>query len=168
MKNKKLFAICIALLIAGSATIGVVAQTDLNTRKAVYFTGAKTDAIDLKNDVYVASGATLNLSAELRTSCDNNVCEFNVGLIAMKSGSGAVSTEVEVQTGSGTFSKQVAFGASETSKQVILPIKLKLGKNQIKVSIDGKNTITEGDESNNSFSATVMVNWKRANPGSKN
>ena len=168
MKNKKLFAIWIALLIGGASTITVVAQTDLNTRKAVYFTGAKTDAIDLKNDVYVASGAKLNLSAELRTSCDNNVCEFNVGVIAIKSGSGPVSTEIEVRTGEGTFSKQVAFGASETAKHVVLPVKLKLGKNQVSVSIDPKKISTEPDEGNNSFSATVMVNWKRANPGYKN
>jgi hypothetical protein len=74
------------LLFLCVATTESYAQTDLNTRKALYFTGTKTDSIDLKSDVYVANGATVSLSAELRTSCDHSVCEFNVAVIATRTG----------------------------------------------------------------------------------
>jgi subtilase family serine protease len=36
------------------------------------------------------------------------------------------------------------------------------------VTIDPNNKTGETDEANNSFSGTVMVSWKRANPGNKN
>ena len=164
--TKKLSGLLTITAIAIFAATAVNAQTDVNTRKALYFTATKTSSIDLKNDIYVAAGATLNLSAELRTSCDHSVCVFNVGVIAVRSGTGAMSTTIHIQANGETFTKAVSFATSETSKQVVLPIKLKLGKNLVTVSIDPDNSIPESDE-NNSFSATVMVNWRRANPGDK-
>ena len=163
-------SIFLIVLVVASGVITASAQTDLNTRKAMYFTGAKTNAIDLAKDVYVAGGSTLSLSAELRTTCDNNVCEFNVGVIAFRGGGGALTTNVSVQVEKSgeTFTKTVSFGPSEITKQVIFPIKLKLGKNQVTVTIDPTNKTVESDENNNSFSGTVMVSWKRANPGAKN
>ena len=170
MKNKTIVKLSACLLLIILASISSLAQTDLNTRKALYFTGAKTDAIDLKNDVYVANGATLNLSAELRVSCEQNECVFNVGVIAIRSGAGALSTDVVVQVAKSgeKFTKTIDFAANEKAKQVIFPIKLTLGKNQLVVTIDPNKTTTEIDETNNVFSGTVMVNWKRLNPGNKN
>src|SRR5688572_9628680 len=138
MKINQFFAISIGLLVLVCGASSLQAQTDLNTRKALYFTGLKTDAIDLKNHVYVAGGATLNLSAELRVSCEHNECVFNVGVIAMKSGTGALSTDVVVQVAKSgeKFTKSVSFAANETSKHVILPVKLMLGKNQVTVTIE--------------------------------
>ena len=161
------------LLLISVMAFGVIAghaQTDLNTRKALYFTGAKTDSIDLKKDVYVGNGATLQLSAELRVTCDNNECVFNVGVIATRTGTGALSTDVVMQVAKSgeKFTKTVDFAADEKSKQVIFPVKLLLGKNQFTVTIDANQQTAETDETNNSFSGTVMVSWKRANPGNKN
>lgn len=171
MQIKKHFGMGASLLVMVLAgAVFVQAQTDLNTRKALYFTGAKTDAIDLKNDVYVANGATLSLSAELRVSCEQNECVFNVGIIATRTGTGVLSTDVEIQVAKSgeKFTQAVEFAANEKSKHVILPVKLNLGKNQLSVRIDPNKTIAETDETNNSFSGTVMVSWKRANPGNKN
>ncbi|HKP68394.1 MAG TPA: hypothetical protein VJV05_03855 [Pyrinomonadaceae bacterium] len=162
----KVFRFLVVVATATFAVVATNAQTNLNTRKALYFTATKTTSIDLKNDVYVAAGATLHLSAELRTTCDNNICEFNTGVIATRSGTGPVSTSIRVQANGETFTKAITFAATETSKEVILPIKLKLGKNQIVVAIDPDNSTQETDE-NNSFSGTVMVSWKRSNPGNK-
>lgn len=149
---------------------GANAQTDLSSRQAVYFTGARTDSIDLKNDVYVAGGATLQLSAELRVTCDNNECVFNVGVIATRTGTGALSTDVVLQVAKSgeKFTKTIDFAANEKSKQIIFPVKLMLGKNQFTVTIDPDKQTAETDETNNSFSGTVMVSWKRPNPGNKN
>jgi hypothetical protein len=166
--NKLLVLSACFLLLVFAGFAPVQAQTDLNTRKALYFTHTKTDSIDLKNDVYVAGGATVALSAELRTTCDHNVCEFNVGIIATRTGTGALSSEIVVQVGGQSYARPIEFASSEKSKQLILPMKLKLGKNQITVTIDPNKKTAESDESNNSFSATVMVSWKRANPGEKN
>ncbi len=97
-------------------------------------------------------------------------CEFNVGVIATRTGTGALSTDVQVQLekNGATFTKTVNFGPTEMTKQVIFPVNLKLGKNQLTVTIDPSNKTAETDEANNSFSGTVMVSWKRANPGDKN
>ena len=171
MQMRKHFAMAAGLLVMVFAGAVIAqAQTDLNTRKALYFTGTKTDAIDLKNDVYVGNGATLSLSAELRVSCEQNECVFNVGIIATRTGTGPLSTDVEVQLAKSgeKFAKTFEFAANEKSKYVILPVKLALGKNQLSVTIDPNKTTAETDETNNSFSGTVMVSWKRANPGNKN
>src|SRR5688572_13219065 len=121
--NRSVLAVSTCLVLIAFAAIQSQAQTDLNTRKAMYFTGTKTDAIDLKGDVYVAGGATLSLSAELRTSCDNNICEFNAGIIATRTGTGPLTTEVLVQVEKGSgFTKTFTFAAGEMSKEVILPI----------------------------------------------
>jgi subtilase family serine protease len=136
----------------------------------LYFTGTKADSIDLKNDVYVAGGGKLNLSAELRVSCEQNECIFNVGVIATRTGTAAVSTDVTIQVAKSgeKFTKTVNFAVNEKFKEVIMPIKLTLGKNQLVVTIDGNKTTTESDETNNSFAGTVMVNWKQDNPANKN
>ena len=168
MKIQKLSMMLIGVLLLAGAVVSASAQTDLNTRKAVYFTGAKTNAIDLSKDVYASGGSTIHISAELRTSCNNNVCEFNVGVIATKTGSGAAATSVSLAAHGETFTKSFTFGASETSKQIIFPVKLKLGKNNIAVKIDPANQITETNENNNGFSTTVMVSWKQDNPDNKN
>lgn len=170
MNTKTILKLSACILLLLLTSISSQAQTDLNTRKGLYFTGVKTDAIDLKNDVYVAGGATLNLSAELRVSCEKNECIFNVGVIATRTGTGALSTDVVVQVAKSgeKFTKSVDFAANEKSKQVIFPVKLVLGKNQLTVTIDASKTTAESDETNNSFSGTVMVNWKRLSPGNKN
>jgi hypothetical protein len=167
MKSNGILIVSASLLLMFCAATASHAQTDLNTRKALYFTGLKTDAIDLKNDVYVASGATLHLSAELRVSCEQNECIFNVGVIATRSGTGFLSTDVTVQVAKSgeKFTKTVEFAANEKFKEVILPVKLMLGKNQLLVAIDANKTTTETDEANNSFSGTVMVSWKQLKSG---
>ncbi len=167
-KNQKLLILLVGIFVCAAASVSVSAQIDLNTRKAIYFTGAKTTSIDLSKDIYVASGSTLHLSAELRTRCDKDVCEFNVGVIAIKAGTGSISTTISVDAHGETFTKSFIIGASETSKQVVFPVKLRLGKNDISVRIDPANQTPESNENNNSFSATVIVSWKRANPGNKN
>ena len=169
MKSTRVFVLSGSILLLLFAATALHAQTDLNTRKALYFTGSKADSIDLKNDIYVANGATLNLSAELRVSCEQNECVFNVGIIATRTGTGVLSTEVVIQVAKSgeKFTKTFEFAANEKSKHVVLPVKLNLGKNQLSVTIDPNKTTAETDEANNSFSGTVMISWKRLNPGNK-
>src|SRR5215211_1961764 len=132
MNTNRIFSVVVCLLFLGYAVIPSQAQTDLNTRKAVYFTGVKTDSIDLKKDVYVASSATLNITTALAKSCVNKVCEMNVGIIAMRTGTEPLSTDVVINVDkAGTFTKAVEFAANEKSKQVVFPIKLAIGRNQL-------------------------------------
>ena len=157
MRTNRLITMSICILFLGYAAISSPAQIDLNTRKAVYFTGAKTDSIDLKNDVYVASVGPVKISNQL-ANCDKNSCKYNVGIIAIRTGTGPLSTDVVINVDKlGSFTKSVAFAANEKIKQVVLPIKLAIGKNQLTLVIDPNRKTTETDESNNRFSGTVIV-----------
>lgn len=158
MYTNRIFAVAVCLLFLGAAAIPSQAQTDLNTRKAVYFTGAKTGAIDLKNDVYVAGGTALNVTTKLASGCDKGLCTFNVGIIAIRTGTGALSTDVVINVDKGgSFTQAVEFAANEKTKQVVFPIKLRIGKNQLTLVIDPNRRTAETDESNNRFAGTVTV-----------
>jgi hypothetical protein len=164
---RKMNFIGLALAIFGS-TIATQAQTDLSMREALYFTGAKTNAIDLKNDKYAAKGSTLNLSAELAKNCDKNICEFNVGFIGFRSGNTASELSsyglISVD-GGGAAGDTVLFAAAETTKHVIVPLKLKLGQNKLTFTIDPYKKIGETNEGNNTFTVNVLVNWRRGDAG---
>jgi len=158
MNINRIIAAIACLLFLGYAAIPSQAQIDLNTRKAVYFTGAKTDSIDLKNDVYVAGSATLSLSNALASGCEQQICKFNVGIIATRTGTGVLLTDVVINVDkTGSFTKSVEFAADEKSKHVVFPIKLATGKNQLTLMIDPNHRTAETDESNNRFAGTVSV-----------
>lgn len=142
------------------STPGVLqAMTDLSMREALYYTGSKTDKIDLKNDKLVINGGTMELKTSDATNCDGNSCEFNIGFIAFRSGS--VNNELstygllQVENG-GLVGNTVFFSANEKSKEGILPLKLKMGMNKVTFTIDPYNKTAESNESNNSF----IVNFK--------
>ena len=160
MYTKRILAVVSCFLFLGFMAISSQAQTDLNTRKAVYFTGSKTDSIDLKNDVYVAGGTPLGITTATAKNCVSKVCQYNIGIIATRTGTGALTTEVVINVaGGGSFTKAVEFGANEKFKQVTFPIKLAIGKNQLMLVIDPNNRTPETDEFNNRFAGTVVVSW---------
>lgn len=144
-------------------------QTDLTSRQALYFTGTKTSSIDLKTDVYAAKDATLNVSAAIAKSCDNNTCEFNVGFIGFRSGN--VTTELSSYglisvAGTGLFGNTIHFAASDATRSVVVPVKLKPGMNKLTFTIDPYKKIAETNERNNTFSVSVLVTPGRGNAGS--
>ena len=166
MNTRKLFTLFAGmLLVTFASTVSAIAQTDLTSRHALYFTGTKTSSIDLKTDVYAAKDATFNLSADLAKNCDNNTCEFNVGFIGFRSGNtagelssyGLISVE-----GSGLAGNTVYFAASEKTKQVVVPVKLKRGMNKLTFTIDPYKKTRETNENNNTFSVNVVVGGKPA------
>ena len=161
----KLIAFAIAIF---GTSLSIQAQTDLSMREALYFTGANGSTIDLKNDKYVAKGATFNLSAETAKSCDKNTCEFNIGFIGFRSGdiaSTLSSYGLISVAGAGLVGNTIYFASSETTKQGVLPVKLKHGVNRVTFTIDPYKKTRETNESNNTFSATVIVTGRRANTG---
>ena len=165
MKNLSLITFALTILVT---SVSIDAQTDLSMREALYFTGSNASTIDLKNDKYVAKGATLNVSAELAKSCDKNTCEFNVGFIGFRSGnlSAALSSYGLISVeGSGLVGNTVFFAASEATKQAVLPVKLKTGMNRITFTIDPYKKTPETNERNNTFSVNVIVNARRTNQG---
>jgi CARDB len=162
MKISLLSTVFVLLIISSAVSAQAV---DLSLRKAVYFTGDKTDKIDLKNDKYATSGREFQLSAELAKACDDQGCEFNLGVIGVRSGA---STEplsgygmFTVENG-GLVGNTIVFEAKQTSKQLVLPVKLKLGKTRLTVSIDPYKKVDETDEENNTFSVDVVVTPKTA------
>ena len=158
MKITTLITFAFAIL---GTSFSINAQTDLSMREALYFTGSNGLSINLSKDVYVAKGATLNLSADVAKSCDKNTCEFNVGFIGFRSGN--TSSELSgyglvMVEGLGLAGNTVYFAPAETTKQVVVPTKLKVGHNKLTFTIDPYKKIRETNENNNTFSVTVVVN----------
>ncbi|CAN5611002.1 hypothetical protein BH20ACI4_BH20ACI4_05970 [soil metagenome] len=133
---------------------------DLSMRDALYFTGAKTDKIDLKNDKYAVKDGTMELKKSQATSCDGDTCEFNIGFIAFRSGNtnGELSTYAlfQVEKG-GLVGNTVYFADGEKTKQAVHSVKLKMGMNKVTFTIDPYKKTAETDENNNSFSVNFKV-----------
>ena len=135
-------------------------SVDLSMRVALYFTGAKTNKIDLKNDKYVARDGTMELNKSQATNCDGNTCQFNIGFIASRTGNtnGALSTYglLQVENG-GLVGNTIYFADKETIKQGVLPLKLKVGMNKVTFTIDPYKKTAESSEDNNSFSVNFHI-----------
>ena len=161
MKNKFYMAISVLAIFLTSALL-TSAQTnlDLSMRIALYYTGAKTDKIDLKNDKYVASNGTMELQKSQATSCEGNICVFNIGFIAFRSGNtkGELSTYalMQVEKG-GMVGNTVYFADGENDKQGIYPLKLKMGMNKVTFTIDPYKKTQESNENNNTFSVNFRL-----------
>lgn len=157
MKTRLSMMIGVAALLLLSASFAYGQETDLSMRRALYFTGAKTDHIDLKNDKYVGENKVMKLKKGEATSCEGNECTFNIGFIAFRQpGKGELSTYALLQT-TGLVGNTVYFKDKETTRQGVLPLKLAMGRNQVTFQIDPYNKTPETDKTNNSFSVWIVV-----------
>jgi hypothetical protein len=163
MKNHliKAAVTCACLLLIVQFARAQGATTDLSMRRALYFTGAKTNKIDLKNDRYVAENGTMTLKQTDATKCEDGGCYFNLGFIAFrKPAAGALSTYSLIEGVGGVIGNTVSFADAERTKQGIFPVKLAIGSNKLTFQIDPYKKTTESDESNNRFSVTIVVEGK--------
>jgi hypothetical protein len=161
MKNKFYATVtALTVLFIGALSFHAQTSTDLSMRTALYFTGAKTDKIDLKNDKYVAAGGTMELQKGQATGCNGNTCEFNVGFIAFRNGATTAELStyglLQIEKG-GLAGNTVYFAAAEKIKQGVFPLKLKIGMNKVTFTIDPYKKTAESDENNNSFSVNIRV-----------
>ncbi len=148
------------MVLSAVSNYGQQPLPDLTIRTALYFTGAKTDKIDLAKDKYVAQDGTMELKKSQATSCDESGCTFKIGFIAVRSENarGELSTyglfEVEDV---GLIGNTVNFGQGELIKQGVHPVKLKMGMNKVTFSIDPYKKTAETNENNNSVSVNLKV-----------
>ncbi len=160
MKNKFYVLVSVSALVFISA-VSSYAQIDLSMRNALYFTGAKTDKIDLKNDKYVSKGGTMELKKSQATNCEGNTCDFNIGFIGFRSGNvnGELSSYglLQVENAEFIIGNTVYFASGEKTKQAVLPLKLKMGMNKVTFTIDPYKKTAETDENNNSFTVNFKV-----------
>lgn len=149
-------------LMPAAHAFGQSAATDLSMRRALYFTGSKTDKIDLKNDKYVAENGTITVSPLIATKCEDGGCYFNLGFIGFRSpAAGAQSAGVVLEGTAGWGSgKTLSFASNEATKQSVLSVKLATGSQKLTFKIDPYKKIAESNENNNSFSVTVIVEGK--------
>jgi hypothetical protein len=156
--NRMFFAtISLLLLTAASA---VFSQTDLSMREALYFTGSKTTHIDVKNDRYVVRGGTMQLKTTNGSNCAGGFCEFNIGFIAFRAGTGegVLSSYGLLQVDSGGLvGNTIYFGPDEKVKEGILPLKLKSGMNKVTFTIDPYKKTAETNERNNTITVSFIV-----------
>src|SRR5215218_10698581 len=121
-RSNRILIAALNFMLLLAAAPAVFSQTDLSMREALYFTGSKTSEIDLKNDPYAFKGGTMKLKATDGANCAGGFCEFNIGFIASRSGSGnnALSSYglLRVDSG-GLVGNTVYFAPNQTVKQGI-------------------------------------------------
>ncbi|HEX8354758.1 MAG TPA: hypothetical protein VF611_17760 [Pyrinomonadaceae bacterium] len=164
--NRTMVALCaLALtLVPTRPAAGQGPATDLTMRRALYFTGAKTDKIDTRaaakgGDLYVVENGRMTLKRSQATKCEAGGCYFNFGFIAFRNpAAGALSTYglIEVE-GGGLSGNTVHFADKAGTRQGVFPVKLADGVNKLTFRIDPYAKTQESDESNNGFSVTVVV-----------
>lgn len=164
MKHKSFVLVSLfALVFIGAVSIQAqtTAKPDLSMRTALYFTGDKTNKIDLATDKYVVSDATMELNTNQAVSCDGTYCEFNIGFIAFgerAATSGSLSTYALFTVDNGSMvGNTVYFAAQEQTKQGVHKVKLKMGMNRVTFTIDPYEKVAESNEDNNSFSVNFKV-----------
>jgi hypothetical protein len=158
--NKQFYVLVAVFAFMFLNPVSAWGQTDLSMRVGLYFTGAKTDKIDRKNDKSVAKDGTMELRESQASNCDGKTCEFNIGFIAVRTGnsSGAFVTDVILRLEeAGMVGKKISFADKETSKEGILPLKLKVGTNKVTLTIDPYKKTAESNEDNNTFSVNLRV-----------
>lgn len=164
MKNKliKAAVTCACLLVTVEFAHAQVAKTDLSMRRALYFTGAKFEKIDLKNDRYVTENGTITLKQSNATKCEDGGCYFNIGFIAFRRPAGGpLISYALIQKNIGFDGIELEFHDKVGTLQRILPVKLPIGsQNKLTFQIDPYKKTLEADENNNSFSVTVIVEGK--------
>jgi hypothetical protein len=157
-KLSKTFSTAFLFALVSPFTLAGNSGADLSMRPAIYVTSSKT-TIDLKNDKYVAAGGTITLKKSQSVGCEENKCTFHLGIIAFKSGGpstlstyGLFKVPTVIYVGNTIF-----FANTESTKQQVLPVKLAIGKNTVIFTIDPDNKIVETNETNNSFTVTIVV-----------
>ncbi len=159
MKKRASKIITIFTLCALAATV-VSAQprTDLQLRRALYFTGNNPSAIDMKNDKYVAENGVMNIKKSEAFKTEGAYFYFYLGFIAFRDPAGPqFQTYVQYQSKLQSIGNTTTFLNNEKSRQGVFPLKLQTGRNVIKVVIDPFQKTTETDENNNSFTVTIVV-----------
>lgn len=135
-------------------------RADLSMRRALYFTGTKTDKIDKTKggDRYVSADGTITVKQSEATKCEGGACTYNIGFIAFRSpASSALSTYALLQSKNGLVGNTIYFAPNAATRESILPLKLARGENQVTFQIDPYQKTAETDENNNSFTVTIIV-----------
>ena len=148
-----------ALLLLAATAHGQKPETDLTVRRALYFTGARTDAIDTKNDSRITEGGLMVLKKSDGANCTPQGCSFNFGFFVMRSPAAeGLHTDAMVQAVGGNPSDRAFdFKEREAVREVVVPVRLRPGATKLTVRVDPFNNTHEKDEANNHFSVTVVV-----------
>jgi hypothetical protein len=160
MKSKVSVAVGLFVLLFFSPSFArAQQQADLSLRRALYLT-KKADKIDLKNDKYVAAGATIVLKKSEANFCNYLGCNFNVGLIAFRDpAQGELNAYVEMKKpDGGVAGNSIYFADKVNTTQMVVALTLTPGsKTQVTCLIDPENKTPESNEKNNSFVVWVTV-----------
>ena len=149
-----ILATCAVAATAAQAQTG----TDLTLRRALYFTGKKFDSIDLKNDKYVAENKFITLHKTDAFKTEGEYLYFYFGYIAFREPGGPqFQTHVQYKLEKSSIGVETVFLNNSKTRQGVLPLKLRKGRNVITAVIDPFQKTAETNEANNSFHVTIMV-----------
>jgi hypothetical protein len=181
MKNKFYIAATTTILILICAIFTGAQNVDLSVRQAVFFTGTNTASVNPAEQANQYSSPVyhpgiphknpdiLKINTGQAISCEKNssTCTYNLGVLVWRDMSKAASKE-PLKT-YGQFTKpdgsivgntiQFTYDGNSKleTKEVIFPVKLALGKQQVTFTIDPENKIAEVDEKNNSVTVFFDV-----------
>lgn len=159
MKKYDFMLIAMLLLFAACA-IRTNAQ-DLSLRTSIYFTGEKTDSIDLVNDPWVAQGKKMTLKISQAVSHQHvPYYTFNLGVRISRTGgtmNKSLMTYGLMSSPGGTVGENAYFDANVPGVDKVYAVNLKVGSNEVTFTIDPYNEIVESNENNNTFTVTIDV-----------
>ena len=170
--NRNINALNLILLMILSLTFISTAQAQFHFRiasKGLFVT--KGDKIDRREDKFVADDGTLTISSN-EAICERNICVFKIGFIISREFTQGAKVAIDValmatgdddvyvkqnDVGSGQVVKAlISFPELSKTQSKILPLKLNVGKNKVRLVLNDGTTIQDG-ESNDLVMVTINV-----------
>lgn len=141
-----------------SSNFPSAATVDLLMRPALYFNGTNSTKVNTASK-YATPQKPMTLKKSEAIECAGGYCAFNLGLFVQRSnGDGPLASYALIGgPGLGSVGNSFAFEAGSRSRDFVLPIRLKMGENKVRVTIDPFAETAETNEANNSFEVTIIV-----------
>jgi len=131
---------------------------DLMMRPALYFNGKSSMKVETASK-YATPDKAMTLQKSEALECAGDYCTFNLGFFVQRSGGEGTLTSFAQVGGPGLASvgNSFLFDAGARSRDFVVPVRLKVGENKVRVSVDPYDKTPETNEGNNSFTVTVTV-----------
>lgn len=133
-------------------------KVDLMMRQALYYNGKDTSKVNTASK-YAMPGQAMTLKKSEAKQCVGDTCTFNLGIFIQRNSPTGTLYGYAQMLGENGFNvgNSFTFKQGQQSKDFVLPVKLKMGANKIKVTVDPYKQVAESNESNNSFEVTIVL-----------
>ena len=146
----------------GSLTCKKPVTPTLKLRDFLYFLGKQHGSISHQTKA-IKKFTSATVSTSDAASCSNNICTFYLGFVVERKPAKDFLRpfgHIVVLEGGGTqgeIGNTVILAPGKYTQEMVLPVQLRVGSNKLKVAVDPKNEISEGNELDNRFTVTIIV-----------